>query len=222
MDDILSNYKCGTRSQYFRHHKAGETPCEPCKEANREYNRKRSVSRKDAIYEQQRRWYDNNLEHVKKYQTEYYEANREEIAKATREYQKAHPEKRAVWSKTYSTKYPEKVRENSRRWTENNLDRVRESKRSSQRRRKARKRENGVESYKEAQVLDLYGVTCHLCQEPIDLEAPRKPGTDGWEKGLHIDHLVPISKGGADALDNVRPSHAACNMRKHNKEKTND
>ena len=218
MDDILSKYSCGTRSQYFRHHKAGEVPCEPCKEANREYNRTRSVSHKEAIYQQKRKWYDNNLEHVKNYYAEYYEANKEQISKTTREYQKAHPEKRAVWSKTYSTKHPEKVRENSRRWKENNLDRVRESKRSSQRRRKALKHQNGIEPYKEAQVLEVYGDGCHLCQEPIDLAAPRKVGIEGWERGLHMDHLVPISKGGSDTLDNIRPSHAECNIRKHNKE----
>ena len=218
MDDILSNYQCGTRSQYFRHHRLGIPPCEPCKEAAREYSRKRSVSYKEAIYQQQRKWYDNNLEHVKEYQTGYYEANKEEIAKATREYQKSNPEKRTVWNKSYSTKHPEKIKEYRKLWTENNIEKVRESRRASERKRKALKRENGSKSYTEAQVLELYGETCHLCKEAIDLDTPRRSGTEGWQKGLHIDHLVPISKGGADALDNVRPSHGECNVRKHNRE----
>jgi 5-methylcytosine-specific restriction endonuclease McrA len=36
-------------------------------------------------------------------------------------------------------------------------------------------------------------------------------------KNLHIDHVIPISKGGTDTLDNVRPSHAKCNLSKGNK-----
>ncbi len=46
------------------------------------------------------------------------------------------------------------------------------------------------------------------------MNAPRKPGIPGWEFGLHIEHVVPISKNGADALYNVRPSHGICNLQK--------
>jgi 5-methylcytosine-specific restriction endonuclease McrA len=66
-------------------------------------------------------------------------------------------------------------------------------------------------------VLFTYGTDCHLCNGPIDISAPRTPGKPGWEKSLHIDHVIPLSKGGNDTLDNVRPSHGKCNIRKHNK-----
>jgi len=66
-------------------------------------------------------------------------------------------------------------------------------------------------------VIKKYGNTCHLCGEAIDLDAPRQTGVEGWDKGLHIDHLVPLSKGGKDTLDNVRPSHGWCNLSKNNK-----
>jgi len=29
-----------------------------------------------------------------------------------------------------------------------------------------------------------------------------------------VDHIVPISKGGNDTIENVRPSHGLCNLRK--------
>jgi 5-methylcytosine-specific restriction endonuclease McrA len=35
-----------------------------------------------------------------------------------------------------------------------------------------------------------------------------------WQNGLHIDHVIPIAKGGADILDNLKPSHAICNISK--------
>ena len=66
-------------------------------------------------------------------------------------------------------------------------------------------------------VIETYGTDCHLCGGAIDLDAPRTPGKPGWEKSLHIDHVIPLSKGGDDTLENVRPSHGKCNIKKHNK-----
>ena len=66
-------------------------------------------------------------------------------------------------------------------------------------------------------VIAKYGSLCHLCGEDIDLNAPRQTGVDGWDRGLHIDHVIPLSKGGKDTLENVRPSHGWCNLSKSNK-----
>lgn len=71
------------------------------------------------------------------------------------------------------------------------------------------------EAYTYQQVLEKYGKSCHICNEAIDLKAPRRCGAEGWEKGLHIDHVVPLSKGGDDTLENVKPSHGYCNLKKH-------
>ena len=71
----------------------------------------------------------------------------------------------------------------------------------------------GVETewYSPQQILDMYGTDCHICNKPIDLDAPRQCGKPGWENGLQIDHVVPLSKGGDDLIDNLRPSHGYCN-----------
>jgi len=75
-------------------------------------------------------------------------------------------------------------------------------------------RRNNTEpgNYSDADVLSTYGLDCHICQTPIDLSAPRQVGQNGWEKGLHIDHVYPLSKGGLDTIENVRPSHGKCNI----------
>lgn len=74
----------------------------------------------------------------------------------------------------------------------------------------------GVHSipYNDQDVLDLYGTDCHICGEPINLNAPRGCGPEGWELGLHIDHLIPLANGGDDTIENVRPSHGLCNVKK--------
>lgn len=122
------------------------------------------------------------------------------------------------------TRYQENREEEARKARERrarNPEPHREAVRKSSRRRRAIKR--GVESspYLESEVLDLYGTDCHLCQLPIDLTAPRHASKGkNWEFGLHVDHLIPLSKGGVDSLDNVRPAHAVCNQRKYNKTST--
>jgi 5-methylcytosine-specific restriction endonuclease McrA len=112
---------------------------------------------------------------------------------------------------------PESNRSRVARWRKDNPEKVLELSRRRENRRRARKKENGFAFYAESEVLNVYGTTCHLCNVEIDLLAPRKVGRSGWENGLHIDHLVPIAKGGSDTLENVRPAHGKCNLEKSSK-----
>ena len=86
--------------------------------------------------------------------------------------------------------------------------------RESSRRRRAQKLNNGSEKYTELEVLEKYGLECYLCNTSIDLLATRKVGSEGWERGLHIEHYVDIALGGPDTLQNVRGAHAICNLKK--------
>jgi 5-methylcytosine-specific restriction endonuclease McrA len=86
------------------------------------------------------------------------------------------------------------------------------------RNRRARKKSVESDKYLESDILHIYGIECHICQETIDLSAPKKVGTTGWEKGLHLDHVIPLSKGGSDTVDNVRPAHGICNVRKSHRD----
>lgn len=51
---------------------------------------------------------------------------------------------------------------------------------------------------------------CHLCGKKIDLSLPR-----GHEMAGTVDHLVPVSRGGARwDPSNHRSAHRLCNMRR--------
>jgi hypothetical protein len=90
--------------------------------------------------------------------------------------------------------------------------------RQAKRRRRAKRLNNGFEFYTEKEVLDTYGTNCYLCKKPIDMNAPRTTWTEGWQYGLHIEHVFDIALGGPDTLKNVRPSHGICNLKKKPKE----
>jgi 5-methylcytosine-specific restriction endonuclease McrA len=138
-----------------------------------------------------------------------------------RTYRKAHPEKVVMGNQVFkqnnpdyhhewAKSNPEKVKQYAKKWYSNNVHKVL----AKNRRRRVRELENGFEIYTDSQVLELYGTDCYLCGEPIDLSAPRWTKHKGWELGLHIDHVHDIALGGEDKLENVRPAHGLCNIKK--------
>jgi 5-methylcytosine-specific restriction endonuclease McrA len=148
------------------------------------------------------------------YRSAYYKANPEKRKAMDRRYAVTHREQLAKLSAKHRAKNIDKARAASLKWNKEHPEELR----IASRRRRAAKLQNGYAPYTEDQILNTYGLTCYLCDHPIDLKYPRRIGKeDGWELGLHIDHVVPIVSGGSDTLENVRPTHAICNMKKGSK-----
>ena len=125
----------------------------------------------------------------------------------------------ALYRRDWGEKNRERAREISRSWDLKNPEYARERNNKSQRTRRAALAKVEKEEYTTEQVLEVYGSNCHVCSEQIDLEAPRRTGNgEGWRQGLHLDHVIPISKGGPDTLENVRPAHVMCNLTKGSKD----
>lgn len=112
-----------------------------------------------------------------------------------------------------------------KKWRENNPERYRELQKKyykynpeksaiKSRKRRALKLNTRHSPYTKQDVLDRYGDLCHICNLSIDLKAPRKVGLPGWEAGLHLEHVVDLSLGGVDSIENVKPAHGICNLRK--------
>lgn len=177
--------KCGTISQYQTHRFKKEVPCDECKTAKKEY---------------QKAYMEKNKDKMREYHTAYFKNNREMLSAYKLKWQKSNPDK---------------VKEMTKRWVAKNPEKVREIIRARDRIRRARKQGQEHEHYTEKEVLSTYGTDCYLCLTPIDLNASRKAGVGDWEKGLHMDHVIPLSKGGGDNISNVKPAHAKCNLIKN-------
>jgi 5-methylcytosine-specific restriction endonuclease McrA len=54
-----------------------------------------------------------------------------------------------------------------------------------------------------ATILEKHGMICHICKNAIVSRDQ-----------LHFDHVIPISRGGVHDENNLRPSHAKCNLSK--------
>ena len=217
--------KCGTHAGYSAHRNHKETTCQPCRDAKAVYDAKWRMENPEKLKTYSATWREANPEkekvrHIKyrienpekmkvaraRYRSEnseklkasrakYRADNAEKIKKYKSEYHIAHPEIGRAISKLWHTEHPEKGRE-------------------KQNRRRAKKRGNGFSPYTEEQILEKYGTDCHICHEPIDMTAPRQCGKPGWERGLQMEHVLAVENGGRDDLENVRPSHGLCNVRK--------
>lgn len=61
------------------------------------------------------------------------------------------------------------------------------------------------------------GYICHICNETVDMTVPRTS-----RFGATLDHVYPLSLGGADSASNVKLAHWICNVKKSNKLESND
>lgn len=86
-------------------------------------------------------------------------------------------------------------------------------------RKRQRRKSVGRRGYRAAirslgieQLGDRDNWTCHICEQPVD---PLLPCND--KQGATVDHVMPLSRGGSDELDNLKLAHWICNVRKSNK-----
>lgn len=131
------------------------------------------------------------------YHAKWRDGNRERFRKYYRDYQN----KRLLNDPVYA----ERKRAAKRKWHSKNKERALEHNAIR------RARELGSEFYEIIDRESIYqrdsGI-CHICGESVD---PKK-----W----HMDHIIPISKGGSHIAENVAVSHPVCNLRKSNRVQT--
>lgn len=59
-----------------------------------------------------------------------------------------------------------------------------------------------IPTYVRSAVLERDGLICQLCFEPVE------------RSDVHLDHIVPYSKGGKETISNLRVTHSLCNIRR--------
>lgn len=96
----------------------------------------------------------------------------------------------------------EHAAEYARQWREANPERTR----ARGARRRARKRGAlCTECVDRRVVLESYGGICGICGDTVD------------PLNFHVDHIVPLSRGGDHTYANTQPAHPTCNLRKRDK-----
>jgi 5-methylcytosine-specific restriction endonuclease McrA len=105
-------------------------------------------------------------------------------------------------SRAYYAAHKDACKANVRAWQLENSGRVRDIKREAFHRRRARIKAQFVEDVRAALLVLRDEGRCGICGG--DLEGP----------DFHIDHIVPVSRGGEHSYANTQLAHASCNVRK--------
>lgn len=137
------------------------------------------------------------------------ENNRDKVLAEKRRYRERHKDKINARIREYRTENKEYVNELKRKAYEENRERYLELQRIRKRRYKARKRSNGG-SYTSDELddcLHYFNYRCAYTGEPL--------GDD-----YHMDHVVPVSKGGSSNIWNMVPSLPHVNISKLDRDMT--
>lgn len=99
----------------------------------------------------------------------------------------------------------EKQKETRLRWKETHRERYTLLGRINKLVRRAREKNVPTERIDPLIVYKSHNGICGLCHKPVSI------------KNFHVDHIIPLSKGGHHIYSNVQPAHPLCNLKKHNR-----
>jgi len=157
-------------------------------------------------------YYLRNKERENAQSQRYYVENVDAMRERARQYHVDHPEYRAarylavdkdalrarVRELSKDPARQARRRETGKAWRLKNYDAW-----TIRNRENTRRRQTNGEPVSYVAILARWGMVCHICTLGIESLAD-----------LHMDHLIPLSKGGPHTAANIRPSHALCNLRK--------
>lgn len=137
---------------------------------------------------------------TKKYRHNYYMSDKETHKTNSRNYYARNNEKYRQFKREYHIVNRGKISKNKQAYYASNPDKIRNLN------HKRRARLLGVESGPKPTRDEMLKAQSGQCPDCGTTDGP-------W----HVDHIMPISKGGNDTADNVRVICATCNRRKNNK-----
>ena len=162
----------------------------------KEYNEKNKDRLREYNKEYNKEYREKNKDKLKKSKKEYYENNKDKLKERNKEYYKEYRERN-------KDKLKERNKEYMKEYRERNKDKLKER----DKRYRHKKRGNGG-SYTQLQWLDTleyFDYKCAYTGECI-------------KHGCHVEHIVPVSKGGTSYIWNLVPSTASANLSKHNRD----
>jgi 5-methylcytosine-specific restriction endonuclease McrA len=170
-------------------------------EASRAYSRENHRRNKEQESARSKVRYVENREKILAHKKEWYEANRERENAVSRAWKAAHPEQVKANYRAWREAHKEERSAFMKRWVKEHP----ELNSAYARNHHARKKGNGGSHTAEdiqAQLLRQKG-KCFWCKKKVDK--------------YHVDHVIPLSKGGSNGPENLVIACPFCNLSKKDK-----
>lgn len=172
-------------------------------ESNRQYAIQKAnewqSSNPERARERKRQWERDNPERVLANRQKHLEKNRDR----TRKWKQENPERKRAYDRQWKEKNLDRHKEAKRRWIEENIEYARYLGRTRSAIRRARKLGNAepITVSEQREWEDSQPKVCAYC------------GID-CARNYHVDHITPLSKGGAHQIANLAISCPPCNLSK--------
>lgn len=177
----------------------------PCKVCIGQYTTAHYLANREESLATGARWRTEHPERMQAARDAWAASNPGQVAAAVRrnserrsQWRRANPAEARQHDAEQHTRHREARNAQSRQWRSAHPDDVRRYRHE----RRARLRGQGVEHVDRLVVLERHDGVCGICGEDVD---PFR---------FHVDHIVPLSRGGAHSYANTQPAHALCNQRK--------
>lgn len=186
-------------------------------ENNRQYHQNNKVQRKqynqdnkERIVAYRKQYEQKNKKRIAKQRSQFYRDNKKELTERGKQYQQKNKKKIVARSKRYYRDNRENLLVKRRKYT-----RTKQGKASSKiaaQKRRALKMGVGYEVFNPVEIFERDGYICQLCGKKT------RPDYKSQYHPLYpnLDHIIPLSKGGAHTRLNTQCTHRQCNAKKHN------
>lgn len=177
---------------------------------------------KKCVSERRKQYSKDNKEKIAEYQKRYRKENKEKIADQTRQWHEENKERTIERMRRWREKNKEKVVEYGREWREQNKSHISQKTKLWKRENKdkvyasilkRRSNKNFVKftPVQRTELLERDNWSCQCCGKKVHDDNKND------ENKAHIDHIIPISKGGDSTPENLRVLCRTCNLSKRNK-----
>jgi 5-methylcytosine-specific restriction endonuclease McrA len=188
-----------------------------CKECEKRYLQKN----KERIKERDKQYRQKNKEQIIERRKKHYQKNAEQIKEQTKQYREDNKER----IKEYKKQYWQDNNERFKKYRQNNIKRIKEYHKKYYKnnydifyqgvvKRRSYKHKVNFKPFERQQILERDKWACQSCGIKVH---DRRKGDWNTPDKAHIDHIIPISKGGNSEPNNLQILCRTCNLSKYDK-----
>lgn len=180
------------RSEYMKNYRFKN------KDKASDYRKKYYQENKPKLLDQNKNWTKKNKEYLKEYSKNYREENREKINQHMVDTKKERRITKAAWHE----KNKEKNNQRNKNWFKENPLKARVL---AVKRRSRIKKDESFNDDDLKFIFKSQKGKCVCCNKSL-------------KSGYHVDHIIPLSKGGSNCKKNIQLLYPTCNLQKHAKD----
>lgn len=175
--------------------------------------------------ESDKRYYQEHREQLIQRQREYRAAHLEEDRQRSRDNHRQHKEERSEYQKAYNLAHATRILERVRIWNRVNAERLKLQKKAWRDANIEKARRHGREQVNRRRILKMNAAGSHSSDEISALYFEQNgrcaycgiPIYFDIERDVSEDHVIPLTRGGSDAIGNILLACRSCNAQKNDK-----